>query len=110
MKNLIALFLLLILISSNQLFGQENKVFHFGLSAIPQINISKFEKPDIGIGKNTFSIKGQFDLYYDVNSRLQINSGLNLKSLQISSIDYSPTFGCDSVSYTHLTLPTTPYV
>lgn len=91
----IGILLSTLLFVSLNTFGQEVRSKHFGISVLPKINKPIFEDSNLGSGKNTNAVDIQFDFFYDYRSRIQFTSGLSLKSLSTSSIDYSAVLPCD---------------
>lgn len=45
--------------------------------------------------ETVWGVKAQLGVYYDVNARFQINSGINLNLFRITTLDYTPRLGCD---------------
>lgn len=73
----------------------QDKSYHFGLSITPQKNIPRFQKSELSDSKTTHGVKAQVDFYYDISPSWQLTSGINISTLKISNIDYTPIFQCD---------------
>lgn len=95
MKDKLIIIVIAILVSINIGKSQNEKVIHFGVNIVPKQTKQYFEKPELGIGKTLFGLSIGIDVYYDLSSKIELKSGLNLSFNQIDQIDYSFIFGCD---------------
>lgn len=73
----------------------QDKSYHFGLSFTTQYNVPRFQKSELSDSKSTLGVKTQIDFYYDINPNWQLTSGINVSTLKISNLDYTPILQCD---------------
>jgi len=80
---------------SNSIFGQEERVTHFGFYINPKYTIQIFDLPNMVEGENTFNYSFGLDFYYDISSDLQFRTGLSYFQLDSDEVDFSLIFACD---------------
>ncbi len=80
------------------IFAQESdgdKLLHFGGSLAPKLNWFLSEDKDRAEAQTEFGFALYGNVYYDINNRLQLRSGVGLHSINNSNRDYSITLDCD---------------
>ena len=93
-KNLFILVFIILMINGD-LFGQDEQGFHFGGSIMPQYNTPRFNNSEINVGKSTLGWSAQLDISYELGTKIQFESGIGFRMLEVTTIDYSIAFACD---------------
>ncbi len=88
MKNLTLL--LFLGLSAFQLDAQDPvRKVHFGVTVNPQINLSSFGSGESVEKANSISYVASADVYFDLSSRLQLRTGLGVRSVTLNHRDRS---------------------
>ena len=92
-KPLLIIFFITLLYQAR---AQELGRVSFGTSFYAEQAVPLFDATNLTDQNNSFGFRIAIDFYYDLNDRIQFNSGLLYKDLGLNYIDYSPLFPCDS--------------
>ncbi len=90
--------LLFVFVSISSIVFSQEKAIHFGASFNAKITHQIFEDSRFGESNDAFSITASGNVYFDLNSKFQLITGLSYSQYQINQIDYSPILACDLTS------------
>lgn len=90
-----SLSLTLFLVAINSLLAQQEDRFSYGLYLTPKTALVFFEDNDLGEYSQNIGINAQFVVHYQWNYKFAISTGIKYTIDRFSTIDYSPTLGCD---------------
>jgi len=81
--------------------AQDNtKKIHFGISIMPQLNITSFGGSELIDNKTALGIDVGGDMYVDVSPQIQFKTVIHVQRVRLNQRDYSPMFPDD---FNHVT-------
>lgn len=97
MKRIITLSVLFSIVILSHAQDNIRKV-HYGISIMPQWNISSFNDDPLNEDKNSIGFSGFGDIYFDQSSRLQIKTGFLIQVVSLRHKDFSGQWPVDPTS------------
>lgn len=74
---------------------QNEKLFSFGIESNAKITTQSFKKPKIVNSKSSFNFGLAFNLFYSINSKLEMKTSISASKNTINHYDNSLVFSCD---------------
>ena len=76
--------------------AQDNtKKVHYGISVMPQLNITSFGGSELVDNKSTVGIDVGGDIYFVLSPQFQFKTGIHFQKVRLNQRDYSPLFPAD---------------
>ncbi len=83
------------LILLNNVISQDEKLVHYGFNVNPKWTIQNFENKTLGEESNSLSFSIGGEIYFAINHKIELKSGLNINQTYIEHKDYTVNFGSD---------------
>lgn len=91
----IVLSIFILLMASINTIKCQEKAIHIGISSFNYLSNPILESEELTSSEKSISFNLRLDAYFDLNSKMQINSGIVFQQSKITQLDYTPTLGCD---------------